>query len=78
MGATATSLDEVARASNRQSNLKLIREGMPAYLMLMDGMIEAWPNNDKLLITAANASIRWTKRGFLWRSKRCARSIGWE
>jgi hypothetical protein len=55
MGATATSLDEVARASNRQSNLKLIREGMPAYLMLMDGMIEAWPNNDKLLITAANA-----------------------
>jgi hypothetical protein len=48
-------LEEVARASNRQSDLKLIREGMPAYLMLMDGMIEAWPNNDQLLIAAANA-----------------------
>jgi len=28
-------LEEVARASNRQPDLKLIREGMPAYLMLM-------------------------------------------
>lgn len=31
----------------------MIREGMPAYLMLMDGMIEAWPDNDQLLIAAA-------------------------
>ena len=31
----------------------MIREGTPAYLMLMDGMIEAWPNNEQLLIAAA-------------------------
>jgi len=33
----------------------MIREGMPAYLMLMDGMIEAWPDNEQLLIAAAQA-----------------------
>ena len=26
---------------------------MPAYLLLMDGMIEAWPDNDHLLLAAA-------------------------
>jgi hypothetical protein len=26
---------------------------MPAYLMLLDGMIETWPDNEQLLITAA-------------------------
>jgi hypothetical protein len=46
-------LEEVAKASSRQSDLKIIREGMPAYLMLMDGMIEAWPKNEQLLIAAA-------------------------
>jgi len=53
VGATATLLEEVARSSYRQSDLRMIREGMPAYLMLMDGMIEAWPNNERLLIAAA-------------------------
>jgi hypothetical protein len=46
-------LEDVAKASSRQSDLRLIREGMPAYLMLMDGMIETWPDNDRLLIAAA-------------------------
>jgi len=31
----------------------MIREGTPAYLMLLDGMVEAWPNNARLLIAAA-------------------------
>jgi hypothetical protein len=53
VGATAILLEEVARSSNKQSDLRMIREGMPAYLMLMDGMIEAWPDNDQLLIAAA-------------------------
>jgi len=35
--------------------LKLIREGMPSYLMLIDGMVEALPDNKKLLITAAQS-----------------------
>ncbi|OGP91620.1 MAG: hypothetical protein A2156_15215 [Deltaproteobacteria bacterium RBG_16_48_10] len=46
-------LEDIAKASSRQSDLKLIQEGMPAYLMLMDGMVEAWPDNDRLLIAAA-------------------------
>jgi hypothetical protein len=50
---TALLLEEVAKSSYRQSDLKMIREGMPAYLMLMDGMIEAWPDNEQLLIAAA-------------------------
>ncbi len=53
VGTTATLLEEVARSSYRQSDLRMIREGMPAYLMLMDGMIEAWPDNEQLLIAAA-------------------------
>jgi hypothetical protein len=46
-------LEEVAKSSYQQSDLRLIREGMPAYLMLMDGMVEAWPNNEQLLLAAA-------------------------
>lgn len=53
VGSTAMLLEEVARSSYKQSDLRMIREGMPAYLMLMDGMIEAWPDNERLLIAAA-------------------------
>ncbi len=48
-------LEEVAKASSNQSDLRLIREGMPSYLLLMDGMVQAWPGNDHLLIAAAQA-----------------------
>jgi hypothetical protein len=55
VGATATLLDEVAKASYRQSDLRVLREGMPAYLMLIDGMVQAIPNNEQLLIAAAQS-----------------------
>jgi hypothetical protein len=55
VGATATLLEEVARASNTQSDLRILREGMPAYLMLIDGMIQAMPDNDQLLISGAQS-----------------------
>ena len=55
VGTTATLLEEVARASYKQSDLRILREGMPAYLMLIDGMIQAWPDNEKLLIVAAQS-----------------------
>ncbi len=55
VGATATLLEEVARASSRQSDLRILREGMPAYLMLIDGMIQALPDNDRLLIAGAQS-----------------------
>jgi hypothetical protein len=55
VGAMATLLEEVARASNTQSDLRILREGMPAYLMLIDGMIQAMPDNDQLLISGAQS-----------------------
>ena len=55
VGSTATLLEDVAVSANKQSDLRVVREGMPAYLMLIDGMVEAVPNNARLLITAAQA-----------------------
>ncbi|MDJ0815776.1 MAG: TRAP transporter TatT component family protein [Desulfobacterales bacterium] len=55
VGATASLLEDIAKSAYRQSDLKLIREGMPSYLMLIDGMVEAVPNNKQLLINAAQA-----------------------
>ncbi len=55
VGSTATLLEEVAKASSRQSDLKILREGTPAYLMLIDGMIQALPNNDRLLLAGAQS-----------------------
>ena len=55
VAATATLLESVAAASNRQSDLAVIRQGMPAYLMLIDGMVEAWPKNEQLLLAAAQS-----------------------
>ena len=55
VGATASLLEDIAKSAYRQSDLRLIREGMPAYLMLIDGMVEAVPDNKRLLINAAQA-----------------------
>jgi len=55
VGTAALLVEDVAKAAYKQSDLRLIREGMPAYLMLLDGMIEAWPDNERLLIAAAQA-----------------------
>ena len=56
VASTAALLEEVAKSSGRQSDLRLIREGTPAFLMLMDGMIEAWPDSAPLLLAAARAN----------------------
>ena len=53
VASTATLLEEISKSANKQSDLRVIREGMPAYLMLVDGMVEAVPDNARLLITAA-------------------------
>ena len=55
VGMAALLIQDVAKAAYKQSDLRIIREGMPAYLMLMDGMVEAWPDNEQLLIAAAQA-----------------------
>lgn len=53
VGAAASLLEDVAEASYKQSDLRVVKEGMPAYLLLLDGMVEALPNNERLLISAA-------------------------
>ena len=53
VAATGSLLEDVAIASYKQSDLNLVRQGMPSYLMLIDGMVEALPDNKRLLISAA-------------------------
>jgi hypothetical protein len=48
-------LEEIAKASSRQSDLRILREGTPAYLMLVDGMIQALPDNEQLLMAGAQS-----------------------
>jgi hypothetical protein len=55
VASTAALLEDIANSSSRQSDLRLVHDGMPAYLMLMDGMVEAWPDNDRLLLAAAQS-----------------------
>ncbi len=55
VAATAGLLESIAASSSRQSDVSVIREGMPAYLMLLDGMVEAWPENERLLLSAAQS-----------------------
>ena len=55
VGATAILLEGVAKASSQQSDARVLQEGMPAYLMLIDGMIQAWPDNKRLLMAGAQS-----------------------
>ena len=55
VGAAASLVEDIARASAKQKDLRVVREGLPAYLLLMDGMIEGWPENPRLLIAAAQS-----------------------
>jgi len=53
--AISSILEDIATSSSKQSDISIIREGTPAYLMLIDGLIEAHPRNEKLLIAGAKA-----------------------
>ncbi|MBI5582850.1 MAG: hypothetical protein HY892_03410 [Deltaproteobacteria bacterium] len=46
---------EVASAVNRQSDVVLVRQGVPSYLMLIDGLIQKYPENPDLLLAGAQA-----------------------
>lgn len=48
-------LEDVGRASAKQTDLTLVKEGTPAYLMLLDGLIEAYPKDKRLLLAGAEA-----------------------
>ncbi len=46
---------EVALSANRQSDVALVRQGIPSYLMLIDGMIQSNPGKKDLLLAGAKA-----------------------
>jgi len=48
-------LEDVNKASAKQTDLNIVREGTPAYLMLLDGLIEAYPKEKRLLLAGAQA-----------------------
>ncbi len=46
---------ELALSVNRQSDVALVRQGIPSYLLLIDGMVQANPENQDLLLAGAQA-----------------------
>ncbi len=46
---------DLALSVNRQSDLALVRQGIPSYLLLIDGMVQANPGNQDLLLAGAQA-----------------------
>lgn len=46
---------ELALSINRQSDTTLVRQGIPSYLLLIDGMVQANPENQDLLLAGAQA-----------------------
>ncbi|MGD8372732.1 MAG: TRAP transporter TatT component family protein [Syntrophobacterales bacterium] len=55
VAAVAFTAEDVARAAAKQSDPTIVRAGSPAYLMLIDGLIEAYPENSDLLVAACKA-----------------------
>ncbi len=55
VAAVALTLQDVAAAAAKQSDTTIVREGTPAYLMLVDGLIEAYPDNRELLLAGCKA-----------------------
>lgn len=52
---TGSVIRDVVEASQQQGDVSVIKQGVPAYLMLLDGMIHANPDNQELLIAGAQA-----------------------
>jgi len=55
VAAVALTVQDVANAAAKQSDLTVVREGSPAYLMLIDGLLEAYPDNTDLLVAGCRA-----------------------
>lgn len=51
----AALIEDTAKAAARQSDPALLREGMPAFLMLLDGMVEGAPDDERPRLAAARA-----------------------
>ena len=55
VAAVAYTAEDVLRAAAKQSDSTIVRDGSPAYIMLMDGLIEAYPRNVNLLTAGCQA-----------------------
>lgn len=55
VAAVAYTADDVRRAAFKQADSTIVRAGTPAYLMLVDGLIEAYPDNTELLTVGCQA-----------------------
>jgi hypothetical protein len=51
----AALVEDTAKAAARQSDPALLREGMPAFLMLLDGMVAGAPDDERPRLAAARA-----------------------
>ncbi len=51
----ALTLQDVAAAASRQSDPIIVAEGSPAYIMLVEGLLEAYPDNREFLLAACRA-----------------------
>ena len=47
--------DDVAKALYRQTDLELAKDGLPAFLLMIDGLLESSPNDQRLLLAGAQA-----------------------
>jgi len=55
VAAAAYTAEDVLRAAAKQPDPAIVRDGSPAYIMLVDGLIEAYPNNGELLTAGCQA-----------------------
>lgn len=55
VAAVAYTAEDVLRAAAKQHDPEIVRDGSPAYIMLVDGLIEAYPNNGELLTAGCQA-----------------------
>jgi len=57
VAAVALTAEDVAKAAAKQSDPTIVRYGSPAYLMLIDGLIEAYPEKRGLLTAGCRAYL---------------------
>lgn len=62
--ATRPVVDNLSLAIQKQSDPDLVRDGAPAYLLLIDGMVEGSPNDPETLLAAAKLYSAYTS-GFV-------------
>ena len=49
--------DDLADAILNSNDIETVREAIPAYLLLMDGLLNSRPNNVELLFAAASLTV---------------------